>query len=468
MSRPRPIVAFLVVVLLGACAGPAPTQAPASRAPVPTAAATPSAAASPSAAVTPTAAPTAPSTPTTAPTPTEPPTPTAEPTAAAVTIASADGAFTVTVPPGAGIDPATITIEAVPATETPQEVTVAGDRILPGSAYRLGPDDANFTMPVTVTLRRARADLGLDASAPLPEIALATRSSEGVWEPLADPLVTEEEGVILISGTTTHFSDVYALRDFLVWLFCGSVIHSPFAIYPSFIEALIGFLRHRALENLYVRVILAEGDGDFVHADDVPLNHSPVRIPIGITRYGEKDIIGLQLVDAEGNVVAELTADLIGLNVRTFEVTADEGPVAGFGACHMYRPLSVDLGPAEEVPATTSNGGGRFTATISDDGTEITYEVSYQNLTGPVTAAHIHFGPPGVAGPIIIPLAIGSSPFSGTFNGTDFVAPADPTAPQTWPAVLNAIRAGVTYANVHTDAFPGGEIRGQLLFRPSD
>src|SRR5688500_12502676 len=53
------------------------------------------------------------------------------------TITSADGMLLVTVPMGAGVDPATITIEAVPAAETPQEVTVAGDRIVPGSAYRL-------------------------------------------------------------------------------------------------------------------------------------------------------------------------------------------------------------------------------------------------------------------------------------------------------------------------------------------
>src|SRR5687767_4290287 len=138
--RSRQLLAGLSLLMF-ACSGAPPAAAPPTGAPTATVAPTAGATST----LAPTSAPTEARTqaPTDAPTvaPTEAPTlaPTEGPDG---TITSADGMLLVTVPMGAGVDPATITIEAVPAAETPQEVTVAGDRIVPGSAYRLGPDDA--------------------------------------------------------------------------------------------------------------------------------------------------------------------------------------------------------------------------------------------------------------------------------------------------------------------------------------
>ena len=117
---------------------------------------------------------------------------------------------------------------------------------------------------------------------------------------------------------------------------------------------------------------------------------------------------------------------------------------------------------AEEPPnAVPSDGSGRAWVTIKDDDS-IDYEVRYSDLTGPPVAAHIHYGEPGVAGPVVLPLATGASPFSGTLTEADL----DPDSPITYQEVLDAIRDGGAYVNVHTADNPSGEIRGQLASLP--
>lgn len=135
----------------------------------------------------------------------------------------------------------------------------------------------------------------------------------------------------------------------------------------------------------------------------------------------------------------------------------------------------------EEVPATSTPGGGTFTAEISEDGTEIEWELSYFNIEGNVAQAHLHFGQRGVNGGITIFLCtnLGNGPAgtpacpakSGTVTG--IVTSSDVLAVNAQSlgagelfSVLRGIRAGVVYANVHTDLLPGGSIRGQLVFRP--
>lgn len=137
----------------------------------------------------------------------------------------------------------------------------------------------------------------------------------------------------------------------------------------------------------------------------------------------------------------------------------------------------------EEVPALSTPGGGRLTATISADGSEITYELHYFNLRGTVTQSHLHLAQRGVNGGIMIFLCsnLGNGPagtqacptgdgtITGTIHASDVIggAAAQGLSPGDLVAVLRGIRAGVVYANVHTTTFPAGEIRGQLLFTPT-
>jgi hypothetical protein len=137
----------------------------------------------------------------------------------------------------------------------------------------------------------------------------------------------------------------------------------------------------------------------------------------------------------------------------------------------------------EEVPALSTPGGGFFTATINAEGTEINWRLQYFNLEGNVTQSHLHFAQKSVNGGIMVFLCsnLGNGPFgtqtcptrngtiSGTIRGTDVIgsAASQGIAPGELFSVLRGIRAGVVYANVHTDLFPAGEIRGQLLFTPA-
>jgi hypothetical protein len=133
-------------------------------------------------------------------------------------------------------------------------------------------------------------------------------------------------------------------------------------------------------------------------------------------------------------------------------------PATALAAESFTADLTVDA----EVPpvAAASEGSGSAEVTISDDGSEVTYNVSYQGLTGEATAAHIHFGAPGVAGGVMLPLAHGPSPFGGTLTEADFT-PVE-GGPQSYAEALDAIRDGNAYINIHTEANPPGEIRGQL------
>ena len=127
----------------------------------------------------------------------------------------------------------------------------------------------------------------------------------------------------------------------------------------------------------------------------------------------------------------------------------------------------------EEVPSISTPGGGRFDARVQRD--SVRYTLSYGKLSAPVTQAHIHFGQFSVNGGVSVflcsngdaPSGTPSCPPSGEVRGTltaaDVIGPAaQGIAPGELEELIAAIDAGVAYVNVHTTAFPTGEIRGQL------
>ncbi|MEA2330801.1 MAG: hypothetical protein QOH58_939 [Thermoleophilaceae bacterium] len=131
----------------------------------------------------------------------------------------------------------------------------------------------------------------------------------------------------------------------------------------------------------------------------------------------------------------------------------------------------------EEVPAVSTDATGKFRARVRTSQQEIRYELSYSQLTGPVQQAHIHLGQRSVNGGITVFLCsnLGNGPtgtqacppgpatISGTVRPADVLGiPAQGLDAGQFEELLRAIRAGVTYANVHSATFPGGEIRGQL------
>ena len=131
-----------------------------------------------------------------------------------------------------------------------------------------------------------------------------------------------------------------------------------------------------------------------------------------------------------------------------------------------------------EVTSKSTVARGSFEARIRN-GT-IRYRLSYRDLETPALFAHIHFGQPHVNGGVIAFLCGGGGKpacpeTTGTVRGTitpaDIVGPgpnpANPAAdqgiePGSFQEAVRAVRAGAVYANVHSERFPGGEIRGQL------
>ena len=111
------------------------------------------------------------------------------------------------------------------------------------------------------------------------------------------------------------------------------------------------------------------------------------------------------------------------------------------------------LSGAQEVPPVNSAGNGQAELQWNRNSNVLSWKVTFTGLSGEVTGAHIH-GPasPGENAGVVIPFMIG---LSGTITGQTNLTSAQ---------ALD-LAAGRWYVNIHTAAFPGGEIRGQLTQR---
>lgn len=154
--------------------------------------------------------------------------------------------------------------------------------------------------------------------------------------------------------------------------------------------------------------------------------------------------------------VAALKAGTTYVNLHTAANPGGEirGQVLAKGDAHFAT-----LSGAQEVPAVATSASGNGWVVVSTGGTTLTYYVAYSGLSGAPAAAHIHLGDAGANGGVLLPLAVGPSPMTGTLGASNLT----PTGSVTdFAGVLAAIAAGGTYFNIHTAANPGGELRGQL------
>lgn len=150
---------------------------------------------------------------------------------------------------------------------------------------------------------------------------------------------------------------------------------------------------------------------------------------------------------------------------------------AGLGlhasADHHDVTLRASLRGLNEVPPTTSLATGTLRATLDESAKTIKFTLDYRNMTGNPTAAHIHFGQTKVNGGVMVFFCGGggkpacpaatSGTVTGTIAATDVVGPAaQGIAPGDFANVVYAIRTGNSYANIHDDKFPNGELRGQI------
>ena len=99
--------------------------------------------------------------------------------------------------------------------------------------------------------------------------------------------------------------------------------------------------------------------------------------------------------------------------------------------------------------SSTGTGIGTITGSYNDVTNLLDYSITWSGLTGPATTAHFHLGAPGVSGGV--QLGIG-----------DLTSPSEATGVAISDAVETNLLAGNWYVNIHTAAFTGGEIRGQV------
>jgi hypothetical protein len=125
----------------------------------------------------------------------------------------------------------------------------------------------------------------------------------------------------------------------------------------------------------------------------------------------------------------------------------------------------------KEVPVCSTTGTGSLQLTIPDGGTQIDFTLTY-DLDGNVQVAHIHLGKRTEAGGVSVFFCGGGGkpacpPSPNTVAGTivpgDVLGPVmQGIAPGEFEELLSAIRSRLTYANVHSDICPSGEVRGQI------
>jgi hypothetical protein len=151
------------------------------------------------------------------------------------------------------------------------------------------------------------------------------------------------------------------------------------------------------------------------------------------------------------------------------------GAYALAGAGGKQRVKSDTMIGYQETPGVSSQAVGSFSAEIDDEMEVIHYELTYSGLSGPALFSHIHFGNRFDAGGISAFLCGGGTKppcpagttteatVTGTIMPADVIGPANQgIAPGEFDELVRAIRAGETYANVHTSMFPAGEIRAQI------
>jgi hypothetical protein len=159
-------------------------------------------------------------------------------------------------------------------------------------------------------------------------------------------------------------------------------------------------------------------------------------------------------------------------NIGIWAITTLAAGLFAVPAAHSRTErFSASLVGENEVPPINTAGSGEFRMQMV--GSNITFSLSFSDLSSPLAVAHLHFAPTKVNGGVMIFLCGGGgqpacpATTSGTITGT--ITAANVTGPEAQgiaagdlDSALEAVRAGLAYANMHTGNFTGGEIRSQV------
>jgi hypothetical protein len=124
--------------------------------------------------------------------------------------------------------------------------------------------------------------------------------------------------------------------------------------------------------------------------------------------------------------------------------------------------FTVSLDGTQEVPPLSEAGRGSGFVVLNAERQDLRYSITYYDLTGPLSVGgHFHVASPGVGGPVVKSIASAGDSASATVDGN--WSTGDASQPLT-RALVDSLFAGLIYANFHTSAHSGGEIRGHVLF----
>ena len=115
--------------------------------------------------------------------------------------------------------------------------------------------------------------------------------------------------------------------------------------------------------------------------------------------------------------------------------------------------FTTQLRGAKEVPPVVSQGIGTVDAALNKDTMQLKWKVTYSGMTGPATMGHFH-GPAAVGANAGVALGWANPVMTGMEGSAILTA-----------AQAADLMAGRWYANIHSAAFPGGELRGQMTVR---
>jgi len=153
-------------------------------------------------------------------------------------------------------------------------------------------------------------------------------------------------------------------------------------------------------------------------------------------------------------------------------------PAVAGGRDHVEH-FRANLVGFNEIPSILSEATGTVDLWLNRDEMTLTYKVTFSGLTSPTTQSHIHFGkihtngtpivyfctnlaPP--AGVPVPPPCPNSGTVTGVLTMADVIGiPAQNVTKGDFDAVEDALNSDTAYANVHTQNFQGGEIRGQIF-----
>ena len=154
--------------------------------------------------------------------------------------------------------------------------------------------------------------------------------------------------------------------------------------------------------------------------------------------------------------VADLLADDLYVNVHSSAFPGGElrGQITNTPV-PLPIPFDFPLRGLQEVPPVVTTASGSCNGFLNADQT--VFDINCTHDVSGATAAHIHRGAVGSNGPVVIPFSSGTSPLVLQWDGS--------STPPLDPGLVQELRLGEFYVNVHSPAFPGGELRGQIISR---